>query len=218
MLHSNSLLLALAGTSLVLVPLLPAPPATAVQPWQQLPAATESQLGTESPAIERVRPTGLSSAHVRFRLFQRLHATPTGTQASAAHSAWTSPISPIAVVEPFRPPAYDWLPGHRGIDLGAQPGDTVRAAGAGVVTFASDLAGRGVVVIDHGSLRTTYEPVEAEVEVGQGVRAGQRMGTVGTGSGHCGSGRCLHLGLRRGSEYLNPALILWAPLALLTPW
>ena len=33
--------------------------------------------------------------------------------------------------------------------------------------FAGVLAGRGVVVVDHGDTRTTYEPVEATVPVGQ---------------------------------------------------
>lgn len=137
---------------------------------------------------------------------------------AAARRLWTAPVSPIEVVEPFRPPAHDWLPGHRGIDLRTHPGDPIHAAGTGVVAFARTLAGRGVVVIDHGDLRTTYEPVVMEVGVGQRVRAGDRIGTVGTGVGHCGSGRCLHLGLRRGSEYLDPALILWTPRARLVPW
>lgn len=145
-------------------------------------------------------------------------APSSGSNPGAAHQGWTAPVSPIVVVEPFRPPTHDWLRGHRGIDLRTDAGDPIRAAGTGVVTFARVLAGRGVVVIDHGGLRTTYEPVAAEVEVGQHVRAGERIGTVGTGSGHCGSGRCLHLGLRRGSEYLDPALILWMPRARLIPW
>ena len=94
----------------------------------------------------------------------------------------------------------------------------MRAAGDGRVAFVGTLAGRGVITIDHGDLRTTYEPVEAEVALGERVRAGESIGTVGTGTGHCGSGRCLHLGLRRGREYLDPMLLLGRTSARLRPW
>ncbi|MFP5282949.1 MAG: peptidoglycan DD-metalloendopeptidase family protein, partial [Actinomycetes bacterium] len=64
----------------------------------------------------------------------------------------------IEVVRPYAPPARRWEAGHRGVDLAASPGDPVLAAAAGTVTFADRLAGRGVVVVSHGALRTTYEP------------------------------------------------------------
>jgi murein DD-endopeptidase MepM/ murein hydrolase activator NlpD len=94
----------------------------------------------------------------------------------------------------------------------------VRAAGGGRVTYAADLAGRGVVVVDHGRLRTTYEPVTASVEIGARVRAGGPIGIVATGSGHCGDGRCLHLGLRVGRTYLDPLLVIRPTTGLLRPW
>src|SRR4051794_38697046 len=53
------------------------------------------------------------------------------------------------VVRPFDPPPRPWLPGHRGVDLAGVPGAPVYAAGTGVVRFAGQLAGRGVVSIDH---------------------------------------------------------------------
>ena len=131
---------------------------------------------------------------------------------------WRAPVSPVAVVRHFDPPAHNWLPGHRGVDLRTTVGAGVRAAGSGRVTYAGTLAGRGVVTVDHGALRTTYEPVEALVEPGQQVRAGETIGHIATGTGHCGSGRCLHLGLRRGREYLDPMLLLGHPSARLRPW
>jgi len=131
---------------------------------------------------------------------------------------WRPPITPVTVVRRFDPPERRWLPGHRGVDLRASVGERVRAAGDGRVAFVGTLAGRGVITINHGDLRTTYEPVEALVRVGERVRAGQSIGTVGTGTGHCGSGRCLHLGLRRGREYLNPMLLLGRTSARLRPW
>ncbi len=94
----------------------------------------------------------------------------------------------------------------------------MRAAGTGRVVYAGTLAGRGVVSIDHGELRTTYEPVQVSVHVGQRVRVGDPIGVIATGSGHCGSGRCLHLGLRRDRTYLDPMLLLGRASARLRPW
>jgi len=82
----------------------------------------------------------------------------------------------------------------------------VLAAGAGTVTWASVLVGRGVVVVLHpDGRRTTYEPVDASVTVGEHVAAGQVIGRIGTGDTHCGGlPSCLHWGLRRGRDYLDP--------------
>ena len=134
----------------------------------------------------------------------------TVVSASPAHASprgvW--PIRPPVLVAGFAPPAIRWQAGHRGIDLAATSGEPVSAAADGVVSFAAVLAGRGVVVVDHGALRTTYEPVRASVRVGTYVRAGQVIGVIDTGSGHCGDGHCLHWGLRRGDRYLDPRILL----------
>ncbi len=97
-------------------------------------------------------------------------------------------------------------------------GQVVRAVGHGRVAFVGQVAGRGVVSLDHGGLRTTYEPVDPVVRLGDLVRTGEQIGTVSTGTGHCGSGRCLHLGLRREREYLDPLLLLGHTSARLRPW
>lgn len=108
---------------------------------------------------------------------------------------------PGPVLRAFDPPAKDWQPGHRGVDLAAKVGTPVRAAAAGRVSVAQVIGGRGVVTIVHGDLRTTYEPVRASVRVGQQVRAGDVIGAVQ--AGHCAGG-CLHFGLKRGDQYLDP--------------
>jgi len=112
----------------------------------------------------------------------------------------------VWVVAGYDPPAQRWNAGHRGVDLAAHRGAAVLAAAAGRVSFASRLAGRGVVVVDHGSVRTTYEPVDALAAVGDGVEAGAVIGRLGRG-GHCSSS-CLHWGLKRGDTYLNPLLLV----------
>lgn len=131
--------------------------------------------------------------------------------AYAAGQRWTAPLpGRLTVLDPFRPPAQDWMPGHRGADLAARPGDEVRAAGRGLVLWAGDLAGRGVVSVLHpDGRRTTYEPLLASVAIGDEVQAGQVLGHLAAGASHCGAlPSCLHWGLRRGEDYLDPMTLL----------
>lgn len=124
--------------------------------------------------------------------------------------AWAlSLIAPIPgpVVRRFSAPVPDWQSGHRGVDILGQVGEVVSAAAGGTITYAGKLAGRGVVTVTHGELRTTYEPVSAEVRVGDKVAAGQAIGTLESGHA-CPGGTCLHWGLKRGDTYLDPLSML----------
>jgi hypothetical protein len=124
-----------------------------------------------------------------------------------ATSGW--PLEPRPdVVRGFEPPPKPWLAGHRGLDLAGSPGQQVRSATPGTITYAGQLAGRGVVVVSQGPLRTTYEPVVASVRVGATVRAGQPIGRLSAAGSHCSPAVCLHWGLRRGEEYLDPLSLL----------
>ena len=100
------------------------------------------------------------------------------------------------------------MPGHRGVDLAAGPGQPVLAVAPGTVTFAGAVAGVGVVVVDHGAVRSTYQPVVARVEAGEQVQAGTVLGVVTTVGSHCLPASCLHLGARRGDDYLDPLRLL----------
>lgn len=80
--------------------------------------------------------------------------------------------------------------------------------GAGVVTFSASIAGIAVVVVKHGALRSTYQPVHGVVAVGDKVSAGQPIGTLVSIGSHCLPSACLHLGLRRGATYLDPLSVL----------
>ncbi|HSF26820.1 MAG TPA: M23 family metallopeptidase [Actinomycetes bacterium] len=122
---------------------------------------------------------------------------------------WAAPVQPLRLARGFAPPAQRWLPGHRGIDLAASVGAEVRAVDAGVVVWAGDLAGIAVVSIAHpNGLRSTYQPVEASVEIGDLVARGQPLGTVTVAGSHCAPAACLHLGAKRGQTYLDPSLLL----------
>jgi murein DD-endopeptidase MepM/ murein hydrolase activator NlpD len=149
--------------------------------------------------------------HLRVALFVvaclSVLAIPTPATAAPAlpmPAGWPLRGAPV-VQRGFAPPALAWASGHRGIDLVAKPGEEILAAASGTVRFAGSIAGKPVVSIDHGSVRTTYEPVVSTLRVGERVELGQVIGVLKTG-GHCLS--CLHWGLREGRNYLDPLLLL----------
>ncbi|WP_372443688.1 M23 family metallopeptidase [Nucisporomicrobium flavum] len=131
----------------------------------------------------------------------------------------TWPVADPQVTRRFDPPPHPWQAGHRGVDLAAPPGTPVRAAAAGTVVFVGRIAGRGVVSVAHpGGLRTTYEPVSTgPLHVGDVVSAGQQLGTLAPGHPGCPSHACLHWGLRRGDDYLDPLTLLGAGRVRLLP-
>ena len=122
---------------------------------------------------------------------------------------WPLAGTPI-VARGFDPPTTTYSTGHRGVDLLAVLGQQVRAAGAGRVTYAGLLAGRGVVTVTHaGGLRTTYEPVHPSVRVGALVAFGAPIATLTSGHASCHPGtHCLHWGLLRGQVYLDPVSLV----------
>lgn len=130
---------------------------------------------------------------------------------------WPTP-GPAPVIEGFRPPAVAWGAGHRGVDLRLAAGSPVRCAGDGVVAFAGVVAGRPVVSVDHADgIRTTYEPVEPQVQAGQAVSREQVLGTLL--SGHRADGvDALHWGARTGRRsYINPLRLLRPAVIRLKP-
>jgi murein DD-endopeptidase MepM/ murein hydrolase activator NlpD len=152
--------------------------------------------------------------HVRLALFVLVCfcvlAIPTPAEAASpppSPAGWPLSGSPV-VQRGFDPPTVVWGSGHRGIDLVAQPGQAILAAASGTVAFVGSIAGKPVISIDHGGIRTTYEPVVSTLRAGERVSFGQVIGVLGTG-GHCQG--CLHWGLREGKNYLDPLLLVSGP-------
>lgn len=149
-------------------------------------------------------------------------ALPVDARAEQARWQWPLP-APHHVLAPFEAPEHRYGPGHRGIDIAVRAeGAEVRAVEAGTVRFSGEVAGRGVVSVRHADgLISTYEPVGGALEAGSPVAAGDVLGSVEHRPelSHCPGARCLHLGARRGEEYLDPMLLLGArgPSVLL-PW
>ncbi len=115
--------------------------------------------------------------------------------------AW--PLAPPQITRRFEAPPEPWLAGH------LRPGCRSGPAAAGTVVFAGTVAGRGVVSVAHaGGLRSTYEPVTASVAAGDVVAIGEPLGTLDAGHAGCPVSACLHWGVRRGAEYLDPLALL----------
>lgn len=168
--------------------------------------ALGSSVGSSAGSSARIGPAAVIAAAAI-----KPHLGPSSTAARG----WQWPIhdsggGPPAILRGFHPPAERWLAGHRGVDVAGVEGDPVYAPGPGVVSFAGTIFGQGVVVIAHGSVRTSYEPVVPSVHAGDAVARGSPIGVLA--AGHCPDRACLHWGLltghRHGVRYYDPLVLL----------
>lgn len=129
-----------------------------------------------------------------------------GSEPVALSARPPSAVRPVpgTVLRRFEPPAGPYGPGHRGVDLAARPGEEVRAALPGTVSFAGPVAGRGWVTVDHGGdLVTTYGWLDPRsVIAGQRVAAGQALGRLAAGATYLDWGARLH------GDYIDPLTLL----------
>ena len=98
---------------------------------------------------------------------------------------------------------------HSGIDLAANTGSPISAAGSGVVIIAGPYGGYGnAVVIDHGGGLATLYAHQSRVAVskGQSVATGDLLGYVGC-TGLC-TGPHLHFETREGGTPVDPMTYL----------
>ncbi|MEM9713893.1 MAG: peptidoglycan DD-metalloendopeptidase family protein, partial [Actinomycetota bacterium] len=126
-----------------------------------------------------------------------------GSAVPAAAVESTDYVPPVdaPVVDEFRPPSTRYGAGNRGLEYATRPGQTVRAAARGTVSYAGNVAGRLVVSIQHpDGLRTTYTGL-ASISVGRGAAVDAET-PIGTASA------TLHFGVRAGDAYLDPAALL----------
>ncbi|HEY9310029.1 MAG TPA: M23 family metallopeptidase [Microbacterium sp.] len=130
---------------------------------------------------------------------------------------WLWPLHAFRLERPFVAPPHEYGPGHRGVDLAVLGDDGVYAPAAGAVAFSGQVAGRGILTIDHGDgLVSTLEPVESTLVAGTPVIAGAAVGHVSVG-GHTAPG-ALHFRVRLDGQYINPLVLLGdVPRAVLLP-
>lgn len=102
-------------------------------------------------------------------------------------------------------PRERWQAGHRGIDIASAAGDEVVAPATGTVEYVGFVVDRPVITLRHAEgLRTSLEPVESPLSVGDAVERGAPVGTVSSASGHCTPNACVHWGMRNGDDYVDP--------------
>ena len=119
-------------------------------------------------------------------------------------------INPVggSVNSPFGPrekPTEGASSDHKGVDLKASEGQTVKASADGVVSFAGEQRGYGkIVIIDHtGDIQTAYAhlssiSVSKDAEVSQGDTIGA-AGQTGTATGPH-----LHFEVRKNDTRVDP--------------
>jgi hypothetical protein len=126
-----------------------------------------------------------------------------------------------AVVRGFDARAGPYGPGHRGIDISAPVGATVRAPAAGRIGFAGPVAGTTwVSLVVAPGVQVTVGPLLDPVtagrvpsraplgRVGPGHRAGRGEGTGPAEGAGSGSGSTLHLSVRVDGVYVDPLAYL----------
>lgn len=130
-----------------------------------------------------------------------------------AAGVWVWPVTG-PVIRGYDPPDAPYGAGHRGIDIAAGAGTPVRAADAGVVTFAGTVGGQLFVTVNHGGgLVSTYSWLsQLLIRRDALVMAGQTIAL--SGQGHPGSAIAhLHLGAKLAGQYVDPMAYL-APLTV----
>ncbi|MFP4512056.1 MAG: peptidoglycan DD-metalloendopeptidase family protein [Acidimicrobiales bacterium] len=107
------------------------------------------------------------------------------------------------IIDGFRPPLTRFGPGNRGVEYATAPGEEVRAAADGVVTFAGQVGGALHVTVEHPDRRlTSYSGVgELSVRLGQQVAAGQVVALAGG---------VTHVGVREQGRYVDPEVLFGA--------
>jgi murein DD-endopeptidase MepM/ murein hydrolase activator NlpD len=203
---------ALRATSVTLVAFLVALLSGAVA----VAAGTGPRARAAAPAEARRVPDGPAAEQLWAQAREERLAAARAAEAAASRAAEAARPS---VVWPARGAITGWYgerrggSSHPGTDIDGETGDPVVAAAAGTVAWAGSApagySGYGIVVIlDHGGdVQSLYAHLSAvAVAVGQPVRAGDRVGSMGS-TGHS-TGSHLHFEVRRGGAVTNPAAFL----------
>lgn len=166
--------------------------------------------GRPGPAWGDVSPVSTERAASPGGLYGSGYVLPLPQAAAITARTRAELIDTGIVLHEFVDPGPAWGAGHRGVDLSLPASSDVLAPGAGTVTFAGVVVDRPLMVITHpDGLRSTLEPVVAGHAVGARVEAGAVVGVLAPeASTHCAPAHCLHWGVRRGEEYLDPLLLL----------
>lgn len=97
---------------------------------------------------------------------------------------------------------------HKGIDIAAKSGTSIKAAMTGTATVAEENSEYGKFIkIENGDVMTVYAHCKSlKVKKGDKVKIGQTIATVGS-TGHS-TGPHLHFEIRLSGRYINPRYII----------
>ncbi len=152
------------------------------------PATSSSRRASSAPVAETPRP---------------VQRPPPRTAPAPGPSRWQWPVQGPLLAR------FDAAKGRKGIDIGGEVGDPVRAAAAGKVVYAGGaLKGYGqLVIIKHGDeYLTAYGHNDRlKVREGEQVEAGQSIATMGLGPQNR---PLLHFEIRKLGKPINPEGLL----------
>lgn len=118
---------------------------------------------------------------------------------------WVLPVSRFRLTGEFGDTSYHWNSRHTGLDFAAPSGTAIRSLGAGVVVeagFDGRYGYKTVVRLKDGTEVWYCHQRAVTVAVGDRVRAGARIGAVGS-TGNA-TGPHLHLEVRPGADPVDP--------------
>ena len=132
---------------------------------------------------------------------------------TAAATEWSPPVSGTSIALPF---GAEYPGGvHRGIDLPADVGAAIQAPSAGRVAFAGTIPADGggtcnaVTIETADGHKISLLPLESvQVQAGASVCAGDTVGRLAVSGDDSSASPHLHLGLRQGDRYTDPAPLL----------
>lgn len=188
------------------------PPALQKTSWLHRPASL-------AIVAQHVRTLALASAitqddsdqirRLALHLFNLQHLRTLERASMVAAIPSIDPVDGAEVVGCFCYRTYPAAEFHEGVDLGADYGDTVRAAAAGVVAANAYDGSYGIKVdIDHGNgYHTWYAHLSrADVSIGERVYKGETIGAVGT-TGFA-TGPHLHYQIMYDGQAIDPTPFL----------
>lgn len=126
---------------------------------------------------------------------------------TSCESIMAMPIAHGHIITEFVRPPTPYASGHRGIDIQASRGDTLLAPMDGIVSFSGKVGGKSVVSITQDVWIVSFEPATTSLRVGDAVGKRDAFGEVSGSSDHC-DGRCVHWGVRKQGEYINPRTVV----------
>ena len=186
------------------------PDAAVNQPVQDVPVATAqpspapSAAGSASSSLQQgAGQSGSASGGTGSS------AASSAQQGTLPHAGWNGKVSQAFSGNTlvYNPTLGDWRT-HNGVDYACTQGAAVAAPVAGKVVSAGAEGNWGTVVVLEDAAGRSWRlcgVADPAVKAGETVTAGQKLGTVGTVGCECAEESHIHVEVKQGESYLDPA-------------